>query len=103
MGVRRVVTGHDADGRSVIISDDDVEGVAFGERGGEGISIWGRDDTAHFPDDGSHPTWTALFPPVGGGRLTGVSLAPRGRGGCHNVHAPAPPRRPVAGAAGPPP
>src|SRR5262245_2530570 len=78
MGVRRVVTGHDADGRSVIISDDDVEGVASGERGGEGISIWGRDDTAHFPDDGSHPTWTALFPPVGGCRLTVFSLAPGG-------------------------
>ena len=78
MGVRRVVTGHDDSGRSVIVSDEELDGIAFGERGGEAVSVWGRDDTARFPDDGAGPTWTTAFPPVGGCRVTVFSLAPGG-------------------------
>jgi len=78
VGVRRVVTGHDDNGRSVIVSDEEIDGIALGERGGEGISVWGRDDTARFPDDGATPAWNTVFPPVGGCRLTIFVLAPGG-------------------------
>ena len=78
MGVRRVVTGHDDAQRSVVISDEEVPSIAFGERGGWAWPIWGRDDTAHFPDGGTAPTWTSAFPPIGGCRLTVFSLTPGG-------------------------
>jgi len=77
MDVRRVVTGHDASGKSVFVSDDSVAPVepllmpayAF-------HLLWGGDTTPQFPDDGSMPEWRAYYPPVGGFRFGLFSLAP---------------------------
>lgn len=65
---RRIVTGHDADGRSVIVADELVAGHAF--PGGATSFLWGRDDAPTYPDDGSQPAWTEPFPPIGGVRLS---------------------------------
>src|SRR5687767_1202514 len=73
MSVRRVVTGHE-DGRSKFVSDGPVDAMPLG-MGGEAWMVWGRDDTARFPDDGSQPATDALFPPVGGCRVTVLRLA----------------------------
>jgi mannose-6-phosphate isomerase-like protein (cupin superfamily) len=77
MEIRRLITGH-ADGRSTFVSDENVAGISLGEGGGQGWVLWGRDDTAQYPDDGSQPDISAMFPPVGGCRLTILRLAPGG-------------------------
>jgi mannose-6-phosphate isomerase-like protein (cupin superfamily) len=77
MDVRRVVTGHDASGKSVFVSDATVEPVApmvlpeF-----QAHLLWGGDEAPQFPDDGTKPEWHTYFPPIGGFRFGLFSLAP---------------------------
>jgi len=76
MTVRRVVTGHDGNGRSVVASDEQANALPFGTRGGASYLVWARDDIAHFPDDGSAPPWKDAFPPPGGCRVSVSELPP---------------------------
>jgi mannose-6-phosphate isomerase-like protein (cupin superfamily) len=79
MQVRRVVTGHDAHGRAVVASDEQVEG--FGPAlmpGAEFHRLWGGDGTPRFPDDGRPPPQSTYFPPVGGFRFGTFTLPPPG-------------------------
>jgi mannose-6-phosphate isomerase-like protein (cupin superfamily) len=77
VNVRRVVTGHDAAGRSVFVSDDNVAPLPT-----TGFHrLWGGDETPRFPDDGSLPKHHAYFPPVGGFRFGMFSLPPDGAAG----------------------
>jgi mannose-6-phosphate isomerase-like protein (cupin superfamily) len=72
MNVRRVVTGHDASGKSVFVSDEAVEPsptTGFHR-------LWGGDSTPRFPDDGSMPEHRMYFPPIGGFRFGMFSLPP---------------------------
>jgi mannose-6-phosphate isomerase-like protein (cupin superfamily) len=78
MGVRRVVTGHTADGTAVVVSDEVVAAFPIGAAGSGATLVWGRDDTAHFPDDGSQPRMSASFPRPGGCALAIMDLAPTG-------------------------
>ena len=79
MKVRRVVTGHDADGRAVFVSDEEVDGLQPSlVPGSEFHRLWGGDETAHFPDDGAPPAQPAYFPPVGGFRFGLFTVAPDG-------------------------
>ncbi|HJT93597.1 MAG TPA: cupin domain-containing protein [Mycobacterium sp.] len=77
MEVRRVVTGHDASGKSVFVSDEMVAPVVpmmlpeF-----QPHLLWGGDETPQFPDDGSMPEWHTYFPPIGGFRFGLFSIAP---------------------------
>jgi hypothetical protein len=77
MDVRRVVTGHDAAGRSVFVSD---ETVAPDEPlllpGAEFHQLWGGDTTPSFPSDGAKPAYRTYFPPIGGFRFGMFSLPP---------------------------
>jgi hypothetical protein len=79
MKIRRVVTGHDNQ-RSVVVADEELDGMPLGPRGGDGWVLWGRDDTAKYPDDGNQGERTAMFPPVGGCRMVILRLSP-GRAG----------------------
>lgn len=82
MGVRRVVTGHDADGKAVFASDEEVEPVVLDLLpGSEFHRLWGGDETPRFPDDGSHPSATSYFPPVGGFRFGLFTIPPDGGAG----------------------
>src|SRR5262245_4493638 len=77
MAVRRVVTGHDASGKSVFASDETVEP----DRptllpSSELYQLWGRDTTPQCPYDGSEPDWRAYFPPVGGFRFGMLTIPP---------------------------
>ena len=74
--MRRVVTGHDEQGRSVVVADGELDSFPTGEGGNLAWTVWGRDDTAHYPDGGEQPSADAVFPPVGGCRVTMVRLVP---------------------------
>jgi len=77
MDVRRVVTGHDGSGKSVFVSDDAVTPRTTAMlAGSEFHRLWGGDQTAQFPDDGSMPHWHSYFPPIGGFRFSMFSLPP---------------------------
>ncbi|MFL5846631.1 MAG: cupin domain-containing protein [Solirubrobacteraceae bacterium] len=69
--MRRVVSGQQADGKSVFVSDEDVDlvnPVLFG--GNEIWKIWQSDTAPKLPTDGSPPAGPAFFPPDGGFRLS---------------------------------
>jgi mannose-6-phosphate isomerase-like protein (cupin superfamily) len=77
MDIRRVVTGHNASGRSVFVSDEAASpdeplllpGSAFHQ-------LWGGDETPHFPDGGARPAQTTYFPPIGGFRFGMLTIPP---------------------------
>ena len=79
MNVRRVVTGQARDGKSVFVSDQEVEPVRLPLMAGlEFRRVWGGDETTKLPTDGAEPSAPAFFPPAGGYRFTFVTLPPEG-------------------------
>jgi mannose-6-phosphate isomerase-like protein (cupin superfamily) len=78
MGIRRVVTGHTADGVAVVASDEAVASFPIGTLGSATTLLWARDEPAHFPDDGAPPGISASFPPPGGCFFAVMELAPTG-------------------------
>ena len=82
MQVRRVVTGHDADGKAVFAGDEQVEPVTLALLPGmEFHRLWGSDTVASFPDDGSRPDAPRYFPPADGFRFAFFSIPPDGGAG----------------------
>jgi hypothetical protein len=80
--VRRVVTGHDADGKAVFVSDEQVPPVTTALLPGSEIHrLWGADNAPRFPDDGSMPAHHAYFPPVCGFRFNVFTVPPDGAAG----------------------
>ena len=80
MDVRRVVTGHDEQGKAVFVSDERVAPVSPAVlAGSEFHELWGGDAAPHFPDDGSAPPTKTYFAPVGGFRFKMFSLPPAGQ------------------------
>lgn len=77
-GVRRVVTGIDAAGRSVVVSDARATGDP------QGLPIWGADQ-APVPGDPVAPVTAGWWPPPGGIRVTLSSRKP------DRIDAPPPP------------
>ena len=77
MGIRRVVTGHDASGNAVFVSDDTVDPITLALLPGtEFYRLWGADEPPSFPDDGSPAPYPGYFPPVGGFRFGLFTVAP---------------------------
>jgi mannose-6-phosphate isomerase-like protein (cupin superfamily) len=77
MSVRRVVTGHDASGKSVFVSDETVEPVeTMMMPQFQPYLLWGADKTPQFPDDGTMPEWRTYFPPIGGFRFGIFTVLP---------------------------
>lgn len=82
MAVRRVVTGHDAEGKAVFVADDAVEPVTLSLMpGSEFVRLWGADAAPRFPDDGSMPPHHTYFPPLGGFRFGFFTVPPDGGAG----------------------
>lgn len=80
MKVRRVVSGHDAAGKAVFTSDEEVEPVTVALLpGGEFHRLWGADQPPTFPDDGSQPPQPTYYPPVGGYRFAMFRVMPGSR------------------------
>jgi hypothetical protein len=79
MAVRRVVTGHDASGKAVFVSDDEVEAIVPTLLpDSEFYRLWGGDEPARFPDDGAPPDAPLYFPSVGGFRFGIFTIPPDG-------------------------
>jgi mannose-6-phosphate isomerase-like protein (cupin superfamily) len=75
MTIRRVITAHDAAGRSTIVSDGPVRSVPV-----PGVCdlyrLWSADTPATYPDAGVNPDAPGFFPPVGGFRCFVFVLPP---------------------------
>jgi mannose-6-phosphate isomerase-like protein (cupin superfamily) len=79
MSVRRVVTGRDAAGKSVFVSDGQVEPIRLDLMPGlEFVRLWGDDETPALPTDGERPAAPTFFPPAGGYRFAFVTIPPEG-------------------------
>ncbi len=82
MEIRRVATGHDADGKAVFVSDEAVAPVVLAlVPGMEFHRLWGSESIVTFPDDGSKPEFGPYFPPVGGFRFGFFTIPPDGGAG----------------------
>jgi mannose-6-phosphate isomerase-like protein (cupin superfamily) len=80
--VRRVVTGHDGDGKAVFASDEHVAALTMAVLpGSEFHRLWGADEAPTFPDDGAPPAQPQYFPPVGGFRFGMFTIPPEGTAG----------------------
>lgn len=78
--VRRVVTGHDADGKAIVASDTEVDGVRPRlTPGSEFHVLWGADEPPSFPGSGDMPPHHTYFPPVGGFRFGLFTVPPGAR------------------------
>ena len=70
MEVRRVVTGHDSNGKAVFASDEMVAPITLAAMPGSAFHrLWGSDVPQTYPDAGEQPDGPAYFPPVGGFRF----------------------------------
>ncbi|MCU1368104.1 MAG: Cupin domain protein [Ilumatobacteraceae bacterium] len=79
MGVRRVVTGHSADGKSIVASDEIVEPIQLGVLPGYAfVRVWGADTLPELPGSGIAPPHVRYFPPVGGFRFGLFTVPPAG-------------------------
>jgi mannose-6-phosphate isomerase-like protein (cupin superfamily) len=77
MDVRRVVTGHDPEGKAVFVSDGPVAPVTLSlQPGAEFHTLWGADAPVAFPGDGSRPAAERYFPPLGGFRFGFFTIPP---------------------------
>jgi mannose-6-phosphate isomerase-like protein (cupin superfamily) len=79
MDVRRVVTGHDAAGKAVFVSDEQVAPITLALLPGvEFHQLWGGDAAPLFPDDGSPSDAPSYFPALGGFRFGFFTIPPDG-------------------------
>jgi len=70
MDVRRVVTGHDGEGRAIFVSDDSVEPITASlYPGAEFHRLWGSDSKVTLPDSASPPSAMMYFPSSDGFRF----------------------------------
>ena len=77
MSVRRVVTGHDRNGKAVFASDQQVDPVTLALMPGyEFHELWGADQAPTFPDDGGPTAQASFFPPAGGYRFGLFTIPP---------------------------
>jgi len=77
MSVRRVVTGHDRNGKAVFASDQEVDPLTLALMPGwEFRPLWGADQAPTFPDDGGPTAQPSHLPPVGGYRFMVTTVPP---------------------------
>jgi mannose-6-phosphate isomerase-like protein (cupin superfamily) len=77
MGIRRVVTGHDDQGKAVFADDVIVDPTTLAlVPGAEFYQLWGADERPSFPDDGSRPSTPTYFPGPNGFRFGVFSVGP---------------------------
>ena len=70
--MRRVVTGHTAEGKATVVSDEDVPLTL-----GRFHELWSSDVAPTFPDDGEQHPAQKWFPPVAGFRFATFTVSPQ--------------------------
>ncbi len=89
MDIRCVVTGQDANGKSVIVRDTPVQPVTLAVLPGyEFHRLWGSDPAPGLPSDGTPPPQLRYFPPKGGFRFAFFTLPPDTRTGIDQLATP---------------
>ncbi len=78
--MRRVVTGQTDSGKSVFVSDEEMEPITLSVPGPEFVRVWGGDETTSLPTAGAPPAATTFFPPARGYRFVFVTIPPEGAG-----------------------
>jgi len=77
MDIRLVVTGKQADGKSVFVHDGIVDPVTTPLMPGAAFhTLWGADAPVQLPADGTRPATPTYFPPEGGFRFGLFTLGP---------------------------
>lgn len=77
MNIRRVVTGHNADGKATVVSDTEVASTTVNQLPGSAYhELWSADQAPTFPDDGRQHPAKRWFPPVGGFRFATFTVPP---------------------------
>src|SRR5487761_661379 len=77
MQVRRVVTGKTAAGKSIFVSDEQLDPITVRVLPGADFHrIWGSDDQVSLPADGTPPSAARYFPPTSGFRFAVVTIGP---------------------------
>jgi mannose-6-phosphate isomerase-like protein (cupin superfamily) len=77
MQVRKVVTGHDSNGKAVFASDELVDPLTLVlVPGAEFHRLWGGNEAPSFPDSGAARPSDPYFPTVGGFRFGMFTVAP---------------------------
>lgn len=86
MIVRRVVTGQDASGKSVFVSDEEVEPVTLKLLPGMEIhQLWGAEETSKLPTDGTPPSQDRYYPSAGGFRWVVFTFSPESVAAPENI------------------
>jgi mannose-6-phosphate isomerase-like protein (cupin superfamily) len=84
--VRRVVTGHDDDGKAVFVSDDDVAATTVSLSSTAYHELWRGEAAPVFPDQGQNGPLTTFFPAKDGYRFFILTLPPGdGHGSLENL------------------
>jgi mannose-6-phosphate isomerase-like protein (cupin superfamily) len=77
MRVRRIVTGMSPEGKSVVVSDEQVEVTTASLLGSGGMRrLWASDETVNLTEDGPPGASENWFPPPGGFRFALVVFGP---------------------------
>jgi len=77
--IRRVVTGQNEDGKSVFVSDEQVDPITLALLPGyEFHRMWASDAAPVLPNDGRMPAAPAYFPPPSGYRFGFFTVPPAG-------------------------
>lgn len=81
MDVRRVVTGHNDEGKAVFVIDEMVAPITLEFLPGNDFHrLWATDARSNFPDDGAEPDAELYFPPLDGVRFAFFTIPPNATG-----------------------
>ena len=78
MKIRRVVTGHDAGGRAVIVKDGEMDNLKVMKSGNRGVLVWVTDDSPPPVDGDDDPAHReiGIAPPPGGSAFRILEVPP---------------------------
>jgi len=78
MKIRRVVTGHDADGRAVIVKDGEMDNLKVMKSGNRGVLVWVTDESPPLVESDDDPACRemGIAPPPGGSAFRILEVPP---------------------------